>query len=263
MGEAVRQLQEGREAYFYAVVPWSEEKGRGPLAVRGLFGAEVRLVPAGKFAAVVSEVPDGTEKIRPERAHLAGHQRVVTELASWRGGLLPVAFGTVVPSLDDLIELLSGREEELLAQLERVRDAVEFEVRLDLKVASPFEYFVGAYEELREARDRLFGKPGGPTQEEKIGLGQLFERILQGDRQEVTAKLEAGLSGAVLGLRTKEPRNEKELARLSLLVGRDRQGEMDRAIEAVAGTLGDEYGIFVTGPFPCYSFVDVHLTSPP
>jgi len=60
-------------------------------------------------------------------------------------------------------------------------------------------------------------------------------------------------------VKTGDCRNEKELARLSILIPRVRQEEFDALFEKLAGELDDRYTLVVTGPLPAYSFVDVHL----
>jgi hypothetical protein len=247
-----------QELYLYALVPVEVQETFGAI---GLFGAEVQLMPAGRLAAVVSPVPGGTTKVRPERRNLTAHQAVVSRLTGREYPVLPVAFGTISPEPAALRDLLLKHEGDLLEQMEKVGGAVEMEVKAELDVPNVFEYFVNARPDLRSARDAVFAKGAEPTRDEKIALGQLFERILEEERTALGAKLTAQLNGKAAGLKENECRSEKELARLSVLVHRGDQSAFDVAIDALARELKDEYRIVVTGPFPGYSFVDLHLGS--
>jgi len=49
-------------------------------------------------------------------------------------------------------------------------------------VPNIFEYFVDAHPDLKEARDRLFGGASQPSQNDRIELGRMFERLREADR---------------------------------------------------------------------------------
>jgi hypothetical protein len=247
------------EVYVYAIVPG---EASGDFGNSGLFDKEVRFERAGKVTVVVSEVPEGTGKIRPERRNLMAHQTVVSRLLASDHAVLPVAFGTVSPSVDSLRELIGLYEQDILAQMKRIGRGVEMNLRVELKGDNPFQYFVNARADLREARDRVFSKSQGPTRDEKIALGQQFERILEEERENLARTVEEGLSKATLEVRRGDCRNEKELARLSCLIDRGKQAEFEKAVEEVAGSLADEYSLVLTGPLPAYSFVELRLRAP-
>ncbi|MBI5445104.1 MAG: GvpL/GvpF family gas vesicle protein [Deltaproteobacteria bacterium] len=250
------------ELYLYAVVLSGAAASLGSLGPIGLFGQEVRPMLVGRIAAVVSAVPDGTGKIRPERRNLMAHQAVISRLTGREFGLLPVAFGTISPGPTPLAALLARYETDLLAQLKRVGAAVEMEVRAELNVPNVFEYFVNARPELRAERDRVFGSGNAPSRDDKIALGQLFQRILDEEREAMAERFIAALEPNASEIQRNDCRSEKELVRLSVLLSLSDQARFDLAIDGLGRELAEEHNIVVTGPFPAYSFVDVHLHSP-
>jgi hypothetical protein len=65
----------------------------------------------------------------PDETALREHDRAVAELMASHDAVLPMRFGTVVESDDEVRELLARRGEELRGQLAHVRGRVEMGVR--------------------------------------------------------------------------------------------------------------------------------------
>src|SRR5208337_587567 len=174
--------------YLYAIAALGKER---TYDVTGIYGAAVYSVHQGRVAAVVSDC--ARQKLRPERAHLAAHKEVLKRLML-ESTVLPMAFGTIADDAKAVRRLLSLNEEIFLQQLERVADKVEMGVRVKWDVPNIFEYFIDIHPELRAARDRLLGNQRQPRQEDRIELGQLFDRLLNEDRQAHAEKLEEALA---------------------------------------------------------------------
>jgi hypothetical protein len=64
----------------------------------------------------------------PDEAALREHDAVIATLME-AGAVLPMRFGTVVPTEQDVIDLLATRQDELHEQLRHVRGRVEMGVR--------------------------------------------------------------------------------------------------------------------------------------
>ena len=132
------------------------------------------------MAAVVSGLP--SPKIRPQRANLAAHHAVLKCLMADTTPL-PMAFGTIAASPDAIRRILIRNQHAFQEQLQRVGGKLEMGLRVAWDVPNIFEYFVNTHAELRLARDRLVGARHEFTQEEKIELGRMFDRLLHDDRE--------------------------------------------------------------------------------
>ena len=84
----------------------------------------LRVVPAGPVSVVVGPVPEG----EVDAEALWAREALLENLMEERS-LLPIRFGTRVEDDAAAAEVVAGRGAELLAALERVRDAVELSVR--------------------------------------------------------------------------------------------------------------------------------------
>jgi len=239
--------------YIYAVVPASLEWVDN---LSGIDRGNVYTISEGRVTAVVSDI--GDDKIRPERRNLAAHQEVLKRLME-RMAVLPMRFGVIADSRKAVQDVLSLNREAFLDQLQRVAAKVEMGLRVMWDVPNIFEYFVNTHPELRAARDRLFASNRRPSQDDKIELGRMFDRILNEDRDIYAEKVEQVLSPHCFGIKRNACRNEKEVMNLACLVGRDAQAKFEAAIFEAARLFDDNFTLDYNGPWAPHNFVEMDL----
>jgi hypothetical protein len=241
--------------YLYAVVQAAkDERDYGEI---GIDGKRVYLISDNHVAAVVSDFSLG--KIRPERRHIAAHQAVLKRLMQDEAPL-PISFGVIAAGVKDIRRILSLNRKAFVKQTQRVHGKVEMGVRVSWDVPNIFEYFVNTHPDLRVARDELIGGPRAPSQEDKMELGRLFDRYLQGDREELTAKVEKSLACCSLEIKANPPRSEKEVMNLACLVGRQSvEKDFEAAVCAAAQEFDNNFTFDFNGPWAPHNFVDVDL----
>ena len=222
----------------------------------GIDGGAVYSVRNGRVAAVVSDC--ARQKLRPERAHLAAHKEVLKRLML-DSTVLPMAFGTIADDVKAVRRLLSLNQEVILEQLERVAGKVEMGLRVKWDVPNIFEYFIDIHPELRAARDRLLGNQREPRQEDRIELGQLFDRILNEDREAHSEKLEEALAPCCAEIKRSPLRNVNEVANLNCLAGRDDQKQLEEAVFQAASLFDNNYAFDLNGPWAPHNFVEMDL----
>ena len=157
-------------------------------------GPTSRLVVEGRLAAVVSRL--GAGKVRPQRANLAAHHRVLRDLAEERP-VLPVVFGTITGNEEELRRVLRRNHDALADLLDRLRGKVEMGLKVYWDLPNVFEYFVATHQELEAMRNRLFRPGRTPTVEEKVELGELFVSLLQQARQRHTRRVKEALAAVL------------------------------------------------------------------
>jgi len=225
-------------------------------ALEGIMGQPVYRLASGALAAIVSDCP--LASVRAERKHIAASQRVLSSLGQ-PFDLLPMAFGTVAQSADELSRFLDEHGEVLAAQLQHIAGTVEMSVRLSLDVPDAIAYLVQATPELKGARDRLFGRRRPPSHDERLRLGLLFDEALRAYREAQTARILTVLAASCAEIRTLPVGPEKEIAHLAVLVPRDGAECFEAAVNDLAAQLPDELAFTIGGPWPPHNFV--HLES--
>lgn len=224
--------------------------------MRGIDASEVRFVSEGAVAAVVSDCT--RQRLRPERAHLAAHTEVLKQLMA-ENTVLPMAFGTVADGEKELRRMLVRNQKDFVRELTRVRGKFEMGLRVVWDVPNIFEYFVDIHPDLRDARDRLIGKNREPRQEDKIELGQMFDQILNEERETQIVRIEEAMSPYCFEIKRSTPKNMNEVVSLNFLIGREKQKEFEDAVFIAANLFDNNYSFDINGPWAPYNFVEMNL----
>jgi hypothetical protein len=239
--------------YLYAIIAADEPRAYPAL---GLDGKDVYTISDGRVAAVVSRLT--SSKIRPERANLKAHQAVLNRLLADTTPL-PMAFSTVANSPQAIHKILAKNRRAFEEQLARVAGKVEMGVRVSWDVPNIFEYLVNIHTELRSARDRMMSARHQLTQEEKIELGRMFDRLLNDDREDHTTKVERALAPLCVEFKANQCRNENEVINLACLVRRDAQEAFSAGVFAAANFFDNNFSFDYSGPWAPHNFVELEL----
>ena len=238
---------------MYAIVADAEERTYGEI---GIEEGVVYNISDGRISAVVSDLPN--RKIRPERRHLAAHQKVLRHLME-KSTPLPMTFGIIADSPQEIRKILRLNKNAFTEQLQNVAGAVEMGLRVTCDVPNIFEFFVDTHPELRVARDKFLGTYREPTQEEKIIVGRMFERILNEDRESHTERVEEILKERCLEIKRNPQRNEAEVMNLACLVERRVQEDFEAAIFETAKLFDNNFAFDFNGPWAPHNFVRIDL----
>ena len=136
--------------YLYGII---DAQDGLDVSMPGIEGGDIETIEADGIAAVVTRV--ARPKIRPQRANLAVHHKLLHELVQ-RQAVIPCAFGMVAASEEQLQEVLRANRDELLRQLDRLRGKVEMSLSVYWNTSNIFEFFVATNQELKaDARPRV------------------------------------------------------------------------------------------------------------
>jgi len=239
--------------YLYAIVAGGEPRSYRSL---GIEGNDVYTIAYGHVAAVVSGL--ASSKIRPERANLTAHQAVLKRLMADTTPL-PMAFGTIAAGTEAIRGILFKNQHAFQEQIRRVAGKVEMGLRVAWDVPNIFEYFVNTHAELGMARDLLAVARREFTQEEKIELGRMFDRLLNEDRGSYVQEVKRAIASACFEIKANQCRNEREVMNLACLVGRNKQEEFDAAVFAAAKLFDNHFSFDYSGPWAPHNFVELDL----
>lgn len=239
--------------YLYGITT-GEGGTRSPAG--GVAGTKVETIVEEGLAAVVSRV--GSGRLRPQRANLAAHHRILRDLGQEQP-VLPVVFGTIIDSEEELRSVLRQNRDALADLLRRLQGKVEMGLKVYWDLPNVFGYFVASHQELEEMRNRLFRHGRTPTVEEKVALGERFVTLLQQARQRHTLRVKDALAPYSAEVRVIDPGEERMIMKLACLVEKARQDEWEEGVRQAAQHFDDHYRFDYSGPWPPYSFVDVNL----
>jgi hypothetical protein len=170
-----------------------------------------------------------------------------------------MTFGTIAASPDAIRRILIRNQHAFQEQFRRVAGKVEMGLRVAWDVPNIFEYLVNTHAELRLARDRLMGVRHEFTQEEKIELGRMFDRLLNDDREEHTRQVRHVLGPVCVEFKANQCHNEQEVMNVSCLVRRGAQEEFSAGVFAAARLFDNSFAFDYSGPWAPHNFVELEL----
>jgi len=109
------------------------------------------------------------------------------------------------------------------------------------------------------ARDRLLGVNSAPTQEHKIEVGRMFDRLLTEDRETYAAQAMGMLADCEFEIRALKCRSEREVMNLACLIRREAMPRFEAAVFEVAKQFDNNFALDYNGPWAPHNFVDVDL----
>ena len=218
----------------------------------GVDGAAVSLQEGDGVAAIVSRVPD--RPVQATRRNLEAHAEVLAHALERRDPVLPMRFGILVPDAAAVeADLLVAARSQLDALLARFAGTVE----LELKALYPDQEAILA--EIVRDDPRIAALRGHSGYHQQIQLGELVAEGLEARRRRDEALLLERLAPLALDSRAREELPERVAAKLSFLVERSRQKELEQAAEQLAAECHPRLQLRLDGPLPPHTFVDLEL----
>ncbi|MGD0015128.1 MAG: GvpL/GvpF family gas vesicle protein [Bryobacteraceae bacterium] len=228
---------------------------QAPGQLLGLANAPVHSIRLEDIAAVVSDHP--VEKLSLLRRNVEPHHRVIREISS-QTTLIPATFGHISDNEEQILAVLRDNYSGIREELQRLAGKTEMGVKLLWDVDNIFDFLVSNDRELRNQRDRVFGK-SRPTLEEKLELGAFFDRRLKQERERLGNQIIDALRPVTSDVRVNPVSDEKMVLNAAFLIERTREKAFEAALYRAAGLFDSNYALDYNGPWPPYDFVRLAL----
>jgi hypothetical protein len=243
----------GRSKYVYCIIRSAQPRRFGRIGL-GTEPTEVHTVSFREIAAVVSDTPE--EVLDATRQNVLAHERV-NETVMKSFTVIPMSFGTVFKTRDDIRELLRGAYDAFWDVLDKMQEKVEF----GLKVLWDRDVIIREIENDDEGIRRLKNEISavrGSTYFARIQYGRQIEAALQARAEQCVADIFTQLQDVSVAARANKPIGDKMIMNAAFLVGRDKETAFDAKVKEVAA-LYDKLNFRYTGPWPPYNFVNIRL----
>jgi hypothetical protein len=241
--------------YVYGIA--RREPGVGVGATGVAAAAPVRIVGDG-FAAVVSDVPPGWSAAG--RADLQAHDRVLSELMAHDDVVIPMRFGVVMASDEEVRErLLKRHADEFASLFEVLQDRVQMSVKAYYVDEALLRAVLRRRPELKKRSEAIDRVPVELSHQERIALGQAVAAAVEEQRSLDQQLLLAPLSEPAADVRVEAPASDRQALNLQVLVDRARRPQLDAVVQRLSEEHGDRFAFRYVGPVPPYSFADLAL----
>jgi len=243
----------GRGRYVYCIIRASQPLKFGAIGMDEQW-ADVYTINFKDMAAVVSDIP--LAPLDSTRENVLAHERV-NETVMRDHTVIPMSFGTIFKTRDDIVELLRSAYDAFADVLSKMQDKLEY----GLKVLWDRDEIVKAIEQEDEDIHRLkteISSQKGSTYFARMQYGRLIDGALQQRSERYVAEFLSRLRDVSVASRVNRAIGDKMIMNAAFLVQRDQEPAFDRRVKEIASRF-DKLTFKYTGPWPPYNFVNIRL----
>lgn len=248
--------------YLYAITASDQHLDIGPIGLPDGQSTVVSLQEQG-VAAMVSEYEglafDTLAKAQVLRC-LTIHQRVI-EGAMTRHTVLPVKFGTVLDSRDEVAALLTRWKEPLVATLEQLSDAIEVEVAATWDLPQTFAA-IARQPKIASLAASIANMPAEETMVQRVQIGQLVKEAMDLRRGNYFQQTIRKLMPLAQDVQPNPLLSEELVLNVAFLVRRAELDAFYAGINDLDRMLEGRLTFRCIGPLPPYSFATVDIIKP-
>ena len=168
------RVGDARSKYVYCVIESEKPLRFGPLGL-GAEPSDVHTVHFRDLAAVVSDTP--REVIDATRENILAHERV-NEAVMRSHTVIPMSFGTVFKTGDDIVELLRAAYDAFTDVLQKMRDKLEFGLKVLWDRDQIVREIERADENVRRLKDEISSQSGS-TYFARMQYGRMVDAALE------------------------------------------------------------------------------------
>jgi len=245
--------QEG--LYVYGVIDSRAGLTFGKSSIGGV-SEDVSTVHYGDIAAVVSRTP--VFIFDPTRDNALAHEHVI-ETVMKSHTIVPMAFGTVFRTAEDIKEVLKSIYPSLKDVLRQMTGKLEFGLKVTWDRDRIIEELKREHDEIHRFHQELTRKHLQSTYFARMQLGRMIDKALAELAANYVRDIYDGLRGVCVASRDNKPIGDKMIMNAAFLIQKEREAEFDAAVNRIAQKFGDRLNFKYTGPWPPYNFVNIRL----
>lgn len=241
------------QCYLYGVVPATME----PAAVDGDLGT-VTVLPYQQIAALTGPAPER----RWTRRHMVAHAALLDRVAA-TGPVLPMRFGTVLPSLTAVTtEVLAPHHDSFATALESLTAKAQFAVRARYVEDAIVRELLAEQPLPARLRQRLGDRDAGYA--DRLRIGEILARAVTAKREADSAVLVESLRthAAAIRVRISSSIDADRIADVTCLVEARQRAPFESAVEELGRRWHGRARLRMLGPMAAYEFVDGFVSLP-
>jgi hypothetical protein len=242
-----------RGKYVYCIIEAPDPLRFGPIGI-GADPSDVYSVHYKNLAAVVSDAP--LEVLDSTRENVLAHERV-NETVMREHTVIPMSFGTIFKTREDIVELLRSAAEAFGDVLDKMQNKLEFGLKVLWDRDQAIREVESEDEDIGRLKKEISGQKG-PTYFARMQYGRLVDAALQSRSERYMADILDLLRDVSVASRINKPIGDKMIMNAAFLISRDHEQAFDTKVKSIAGRF-DKLTFKYTGPWPPYNFVNIRL----
>jgi gas vesicle protein GvpL/GvpF len=242
-----------RGKYVYCIIESADPLRFGPIGI-GADPSDVYTVHYKNLAAVVSDAP--LEVLDSTRENVLAHERV-NETVMRDHTVIPMSFGTIFKTREDIVELLRSAAEAFGDVLNKMQNKLEFGLKVLWDRDQAVREVENEDDDISRLKTEISGQKG-PTYFARMQYGRLIDSALQARSERYVAEILEQLREVSVASRINKPIGDKMIMNAAFLISRDQESAFDVMVKSIASRF-DKLTFKYTGPWPPYNFVNIRL----
>ena len=244
--------------YIYCIIASNYDVNLGPIGVGGR-GDLVSTIGFDGLCMVVSDHPLSKFVVNPE--NMLAHQKVIEMVMKEFRSILPIRFGTIAATPDEIRNLLNRRYSEFMELLRQFENKVELNVRANwINMGMIYKEIDKEHIELQKIRAEIENQPDQEHRNRKIAeAGKLVELALIAKKGEEAGKIIDAFRKSVFEYKHNKTSNDAMFMNTAFLVNSGREVEFDNIMADLGEKYKDRSDFIYTAPLPIFNFIDLKI----
>jgi hypothetical protein len=244
--------------YIYCIIASEYDVNLGPIGVGGR-GDLVSTIGFDGLCMVVSDHPLTRFVVNPE--NMLAHQKVIEEVMKEFRSILPIRFGTIAATPDEIRNLLNRRYSEFMELLKQFENKVELNVRGTWKnMGIIYKEIDREHVELQQIRAEIEKLDDQDSKKLRITeAGNLIEHALAGKKTEETEQILDAFRKSVFEFKHNKTAGDAIFMNTAFLVNSGREVEFDNIMADLGLKYQDRCDFVYTAPLPIFNFIDLKI----
>lgn len=241
--------------YIYCIIGTKQERNFGPIGI-GSKGDEVLTIGYDELSMVVSNHP--ITKFVVNQENLLAHERVIEEVMKEFDSVLPVRFGTIASSADEIRNLLDRRYREFKNALRDADHKVELGVKgLWKNMDVIFKEVVDENKVIKRIKEDIQNDKNNKNIQAKMEVGKMVEKALEKKKEKEAQSFVDVLRRTAFDYKLNRTVGDEMLINAAFLVDKGREKEFDNIMDDLSEKYKDRIKFIYTGPLPVFNFVNI------
>jgi len=244
--------------YIYCIIASNYDINLGPIGVGGR-GDLVSTIGFDGLCMVVSDHPLSRFVVNPE--NMLAHQKVIEVVMKEFRSVIPIRFGTIAATPDEIRNLLNRRYSEFMELLRQFENKVELNVRGNWKnMGVIYKEIDKDHAELRKVRAEIEKLDDPDKRNLKISeAGNLVTKALVEKKAEETEKIIEAFRKSIFEFKLNKTSRDAMFMNTAFLVNSGREIEFDNIMAGLGAKYQDRSDFIYTAPLPIFNFIDLKI----
>jgi len=241
--------------YIYCIIASSMDRVFGAIGI-GARKEDVMTISHNDLSMVVSSHP--LTKVVVNRDNLLAHERVIEKVMEEFGGVLPVRFGTVAASADEIRNLLGRRSREFQNALRDADHKVELNVKGVWKnMDKIFNEILAENKEIKKIKETIQKDHKKENIQTKTEIGKLVAKALQLKKAREGEGIIAALRRTFFDFKLNKTASDEMFMNAAFLLDKGREKEFENILDDLSEKSRERIKFMVVGPLPVFNFVNI------